>query len=118
MTVFIATLLLPVAVGFLAIRGSRSEEGFHVGGRSMNRFLVALSAVSSGRSSWLVLGLAGIAYVKGVTGVWAVAGYVVVEMFQFILVGRRLRRETGTRSSLTLLDYFEHRFDRGGACCG
>ncbi|MCG6921038.1 MAG: hypothetical protein LJF15_08140, partial [Acidobacteria bacterium] len=53
--VFVLTLFLPVLVGFLAVRRTRSQSDFFVGGRAMNRIVVALSAVSSGRSSWLVL---------------------------------------------------------------
>lgn len=53
--VFVATLFLPVIVGLLAMRRTRSQSDFFVGGRAMNRWVVALSAVSSGRSSWLVL---------------------------------------------------------------
>ena len=76
----------------------------------MGKFVVALSAVSSGRSSWLVLGVSGMAFTRGTGAVWAVVGYIVAEMFQFIYIGRRLRRETEAFGSLTLLDYFESRF--------
>jgi len=77
----------------------------------MDKFVVALSAVSSGRSSWLVLGVSGMAYTLGVGAVWAVVGYITVEMFQFIYIGRKLRQATEAYQSLTLLDYFESRFN-------
>jgi SSS family solute:Na+ symporter len=109
LTVFVATLLLPVAVGFVTLRRTRSQSDFFVGGRAMNRLVVALSAVSTGRSSWLVLGVSGMAYTMGTSAVWAVVGYTVVELFQFVFVGRRLRAETQRFGSITLLDYFESR---------
>lgn len=113
--VFILTLLIPVFVGFFAMRRTRNQADFFVGGRSMNRFVVALSAVSSGRSSWLVLGVCGMAYTRGVSAVWAIVGYIVVEMFQFIYLGRRLRDKTQEYDSITLLDYLESRFqDKSG----
>ncbi len=108
--VFVLTLALPVIVGLIAMRRTKDQSDFFVGGMAMNRFVVALSAVSSGRSSWLVLGLCGMAYTRGVGAVWAVVGYVVVEMLQFVYVGRRLRAGAQEASAITLLDYLESRF--------
>lgn len=113
--VFLLTLLFPVLVGLLALLRTRSQSDFFLGGRSMNAFVVGLSAVSSGRSSWLVLGVSGMAYVSGVSAVWAIAGYTLVEAWQFVFLGRKLRRETQSMESITLLDYLESRFqDRSG----
>lgn len=109
--VFFVTLFFPIAVGFITLRRTRSQSDFFVGGRAMNRLVVALSAVSSGRSSWLVLGVSGMAYNLGIGAVWAVVGYTAVEFFQFIYVGRRLRAQTQQFGSITILDYFESRFD-------
>jgi sodium/proline symporter len=110
LTVFIVTLFLPILVGFLTLRRMRSSSDFFVGGRAMNRLVVALSAVSSGRSSWLVLGVSGMAYTMGAGAIWAIVGYTVVEFFQFIYLGRRLRTQTQALGAITLLDYFESRF--------
>lgn len=110
LTVFIITLALPVLIGLIAMKKTHNQSDFLIGGRGMSKFVVALSAVSSGRSSWLVLGVSGMAYTMGVGAVWAVVGYILVEMLQFVLIGQRLRMQTGTMKSLTLLDYFESRF--------
>ncbi len=110
-TVFLFTLFLPILVGFITLRRMKNQSDFFIGGRAMDKFVVALSAVSSGRSSWLVLGVSGMAFLRGTGAVWAVAGYITAEMFQFIYIGRRLRRQTADYDSLTLLDYFESRFD-------
>ncbi|UCG52011.1 MAG: sodium/proline symporter [Candidatus Latescibacterota bacterium] len=109
-TIFILTLLLPILVGFITLKRMRSESDFYVGGRAMNRLVVALSAISTGRSSWLVLGVSGMAYTMGIGAVWAIVGYTVVEFFQFIYIGKRLRAQTQEYGSITLLDYFESRF--------
>ena len=114
LTVFICTLVLPVFIGFLSMRKTKNQSDYFVGGRKMSKFVVALSAVSSGRSSWLVLGLSGIAFMKGVSAVWAVVGYILVELFQFIYIGRKLRSETEEFGSITVLDYSESKFkDKG-----
>lgn len=109
--IFLLTLLFPVAVGLLAMVKTRNQSDFFLGGRSMNPFVVGLSAVSSGRSSWLVLGLSGMAYMTGTGAVWAIVGYTAVEAWQFIWLGKKLRNETQTMDSVTLLDYFESRFN-------
>lgn len=49
----------------------------------MGRFVVALSAVASGRSAWLLVGVSGLAYLQGISAIWAVAGYIIVEFFCF-----------------------------------
>ncbi|MFC1564255.1 sodium/proline symporter [candidate division KSB1 bacterium] len=109
--IFLITLFLPVFIGFLTLRKTKNQADFLLGGRAVNKFVVALSAVSSGRSSWLVLGVSGMAYTLGTGAVWAVVGISVVEMFQFIFIGRKLRVQSEKSGSLTLLDYFESRFN-------
>ena len=94
LAVFVLTLFLPVLVGVVAMWRTRSQSDFFVGGRAMRGFVVALSAVSSGRSSWLVLGLSGIAYARGASAVWAFVGYTAVELVQCLYLGPRLRTET------------------------
>jgi len=110
LTIFLITLSLPVLIGLWAMLRTRDQSDFLIGGRAMDRVVVALSAVSSGRSSWLVLGVSGMAYTRGVGAVWAVVGYILAELFQFIYIGRPLRQATGEYDNLTLLDYFEDRF--------
>jgi sodium/proline symporter len=110
LSIFILTLLLPIFVGFLTLRRTKDQSDFLIGGRAVDRIVVALSAVSSGRSSWLVLGLSGMAYTLGTGAAWAMVGTSIVEMFQFVYVGRRLRTQSERFNSLTLLDYFESRY--------
>ena len=108
--IFLATLFLPVLIGFLTRRRTKSQADFFIGGRAMDKFTVALSAVTSGRSGWLVLGVSGMAYTRGIGAVWAVVGYITAELFQFVYIGRKLRAQTEAFNSITLLDYFESRF--------
>ncbi len=115
LTAFLITLLFPVLVGLMALLRTKSQSDFFIGGRSMSAFVVGLSAISSGRSSWLVLGLSGVAYVSGTSAIWAIVGYIAVEAWQFIYLGRKLRNETQRMDSITLLDYFESKYkDKSG----
>jgi len=59
--IFILTLILHIGVGLIAVLRTKNQSDIFVGGCSMNAFVVALSAVTSGRSSLLVLGLSGVA---------------------------------------------------------
>ncbi len=111
LTIFLLTLLFPIGIGLLALLRTKNQSDFFIGGRSMNAFVVGLSAVSSGRSSWLVLGMSGMAYMSGVGAIWAIAGYTLVEAWQFIYLGRKLRSETQRMDAITLLDYFEARYN-------
>lgn len=108
--IFLLTLSLPVLIGFFTLKKTKNQSDFFIGGRAMNKFIVALSAVSSGRSSWLVLGVSGMAYTMGTGAIWAVVGVATVEMFQFIYIGHKLRVQTEHHGSLTILDFFESRF--------
>ncbi len=109
--IFVFTLSLPILIGFLTLKKTKNQSDFFVGGRAMDKLVVALSAVSSGRSSWLVLAVSGMAYTLGTGAVWAVVGYITVEMFQFIYIGQKLRTHTETFNSITLLDYFESKYN-------
>ncbi len=109
---FIAYLLVIVGLGIWASRfSSRGVGHFFIGGRRMNRIVVALSAVVSGRSAWLLLGVTGMAYTMGASAVWAVVGYIVVELFLFLYFARRIRNFAGRYDSITIPDFFATRFD-------
>ncbi len=113
---FIGYLLIVVLVGALSARfSSAGMSEFFLGGRRMGRVVVALSAVVSGRSAWLLLGVTGMAYKMGASAVWAVAGYIVVEMFLFLFYARRLRKFSEAYGCITLPDFYAARFeDKGG----
>jgi Na+/proline symporter len=70
---FILYFLIVVGIGVYSTRfSSRGVAEFFLGGRQMGRFVVALSAVVSGRSAWLLLGFTGMVYSMGFSAGWAV----------------------------------------------
>jgi sodium/proline symporter len=108
---FIAYLVVIVAVGVWATRfSSAGVSEYFIGGRKMHRFVVALSAVVSGRSAWLIIGVVGMAYAQGASAVWAVVGYITVEMLLFLYYARRLRRFSEAHDCITVPDVFAERF--------
>ncbi|MEX2572562.1 MAG: sodium/proline symporter [Gemmatimonadota bacterium] len=115
-TAFVGYLLLLIGIGALSVRFSSEGIGnFFVGGRRMNRWVVALSAVVSGRSAWLLLGVTGMAWTMGVSAIWAVVGYTTAELILFLTLAKRLRRLSGARDCVTVTDVFAERLgDRDG----
>lgn len=109
---FVGYLVLLVGIGIYSSRfSSEGISEFFIGGRKMNRFVVALSAVVSGRSAWLLLGVTGMAYSQGASAVWSVMGYIVVELFLFLYYARRLRNFSETYNCITIPDFFAERFN-------
>ena len=61
-------LLAMVYVGFyFSKKGSGdSADDFYLGGRKLGPFVTAMSAEASDMSSWLLMGLPGVAYLTGI----------------------------------------------------
>jgi sodium/proline symporter len=108
---FLLYLAIIIAIGIISARFSSSGlPEFFLAGRRLKQFVVALSAVVSGRSAWLMVGVTGMAFMIGAPAVWAVTGYIMAEVFLFAFVGKRLRRYTSMMDDITLPDFFESRF--------
>ena len=104
-------LLLMISIGLIVGRfAGGSLANFFLGGRKLKDWIVALSAVASGRSAWLLLGVSGLAYAKGLHAIWALPGYILAELFMFRYLGIRLRRFSGSTGDITVPDYLESRF--------
>ncbi|WP_408008992.1 sodium/proline symporter [Pseudalkalibacillus sp. A8] len=110
-SVIIIYLFLLLAIG---VKSSKKSSGgltdFFLAGRGLGKWTVALSAVSSGRSGWLVLGVTGTAYASGLLAVWALAGFITVEVFMFFFVARRFRKYSESTDSITIPDILEKRY--------
>ena len=113
---FILYFLIVIGIGVYTTRfSSRGVSEFFLGGRQMGRFVVALSAVVSGRSAWLLLGFTGMAYSMGFSAVWAVVGYTLVEFFLFLYYAPLIRKFSGDHDCITLPDFYAARFnDKSG----
>lgn len=113
---FGAYFLIILVIGVWATRfSSRGVSEYFIGGRSVPRFVVALSAVVSGRSAWVFTGLAGLAYRDGASAVWYVVGFTIAEMLLFFFFANRVRRFGGARDCVTVTDVLAARLrDRAG----
>lgn len=99
-------------IGYLSSKtSSKGLSEFFLAGRSLDKVTVALSAVSSGRSGWLILGVSGMAYNSGLNAVWAIAGYITVEVLMFFFVAPRFRKYSEKTGSITITDILANRLN-------
>lgn len=109
---FLGYLVLLIGIGVYSARFSSSGiSEFFIGGRKMNRLIIALSAVVSGRSAWLLLGVTGLVYMRGLSAIWALVGYISVELILFLTYAKRLREFSEQYNCITVPDFFAERFD-------
>lgn len=103
-----------VVIGFVAWRSTRSFDDYILGGRSLGSLVTALSAGASDMSGWLLMGLPGALFLAGVSESWIAFGLVAGAWANWKFVAGPLRLYTErTGNSLTLPDYFTHRFEDG-----
>jgi sodium/proline symporter len=112
---FVVYLLGMVGLGFLAWRSTKSFSDYILGGRRLGSFVTAMSAGASDMSGWLLLGLPGAVYASGLSECWIALGLVLGAWLNWRIVAGRLRVYTElANNSLTLPDYFTHRFEDPG----
>ena len=111
MITIVVYLLLVLAVGFHFARKNESVSDFYLGGRKLGPLVTAMSAEASDMSSYLLMGLPGLAYLTGVADVgWTVIGLGVGTYLNWLFTARRLRRYTHVTKSFTLPQFFSKRF--------
>jgi len=109
----LAYLGIMLYIGFYATRkGSGNSTGeFYLGGRKLGPLVTAMSAEASDMSSWLLMGLPGVAYLTGISDAgWTAIGLGIGTWLNWLLVSRKLRRYTLKTGSITLPDFFSRRY--------
>ena len=90
--------------------GSSSDD-FYLGGRKMGPVVTAMSAEASDMSSYLLMGLPGLAYLCGLPEVtWTAIGLAIGTYLNWLIVARRLRRYSAKLGAITIPDFFARRF--------
>lgn len=105
-------LVMTIAIGvFFSRRSSSSTSDFYLGGRKLGPLVTAMSAEASDMSSYLLMGLPGLAYIAGVAEVsWTVIGLSIGTYLNFLFVAKRLRIYSEKLGSITVPDFFSRRF--------
>lgn len=101
-----------IAVGIFFCKRSQNHADYILGGRSLNKWVAALSAQASDMSGWLLTGLPGLAFMSGCSeAFWTALGLLLGTYLNWKFVAKRLRQYTKVAGdSLTLPDFFENRF--------
>jgi sodium/proline symporter len=113
MTVAIAAyLIFVVALGVVFSSKNKNTDDFYLGGRKLGPLVTAMSAEASDMSSWLLMGLPGVAYLTGCADAfWTALGLGIGTYLNWLIVARRIRNYTEVSgNAITLPDFFSNRF--------
>nr|WP_325303661.1 sodium/proline symporter [uncultured Dysosmobacter sp.] len=92
-------------------RSKKSAEGFYLGGRGMGPLVTAMSAEASDMSSYLLMGIPGLAYLSGVADAsWTAIGLAFGTYLNFLLVAKRLRRYSVKLDAITIPSFISKRY--------
>ena len=110
--VIIVYLLFVIFTGIMIGRRTKqSSEGFFLGGRGMGPLVTAMSAEASDMSSYLLMGIPGVAYLTGLAdATWTAIGLGIGTYLNFLLVSKRLRRYSAKIDAVTIPGFFAKRF--------
>lgn len=98
-------------IGVMCSRSNNSTDDFYLGGRTLGPFVVAMSAEASDMSSWLLMGLPGVAYLSGICDAgWTAVGLGVGTYLNWLIVARRIRVYTNHTNSITIPGFFSDRY--------
>ena len=108
---FVGYLALMLGIGFFFSKRQESLDDYYLGGRRMNKWVVALSAQASDMSGWLLMGLPGAIFVGGFSEAWIGIGLLIGTYLNWKIVAYRLRcysQKCG--DSITIPDFICNRF--------
>lgn len=99
-------------IGIVAAKRTKTTADYYLGGRTLGPWVTAMSAEASDMSSWLLMGLPGVAYLTGVADAsWTAIGLAVGTYLNWRIVARRLRSYSiVANNAITLPDFFSNRF--------
>ena len=100
-----------ICIGILYSRRNTQADDFYLGGRKLGPLVTAMSAEASDMSSYLLMGLPGLAYISGIADVgWTAIGLALGTYANWLLVSRRIRLYSSKIGAFTLPDFFAKRY--------
>lgn len=110
-------------IGIRCSKKNKSSDDFYLGGRKLGPLVTAMSAEASDMSSWLLMGLPGVALISGLIqtngtiylggfaeAVWTAIGLGIGTYINWLIVAKPIRLYTEKTKSATLPDFFSARF--------
>ena len=105
-------LIFMIIVGIRFSKKNENTGDFYLGGRKLGPLVTAMSAEASDMSSWLLMGLPGVAYLSGIADAsWTAIGLAIGTYVNWLIVAKRLRHYSQKCSnSITIPDFFSNRY--------
>jgi sodium/proline symporter len=104
-------LVMMIVIGAIFSKKNKSTDDFYLGGRKLGPLVTAMSAEASDMSSWLLLGLPGLALITGLAeATWTAIGLAIGTYLNWLFVAKRLRVYTQRLNAVTIPDFFSKRF--------
>lgn len=119
--VIVVYILGMVGIGIWFSKKNNTVNDFYLGGRKLGPLVTAMSAEASDMSSYLLMGLPGLAYISGIADVgWTAIGLALGTYFNWLIVAKRLRRYSAAAgNAITIPDFFSNRYrDKSHALLG
>ena len=104
-----------VAVGIYFSKKTKSTSDYFLGGRKLGPIVTAMSSEASDMSSWLLLGLPGVALAGGICEAsWTAIGLAIGTYLNFLFVAKRIRIYSDKIDAVTIPEFFSKRFGKEG----
>lgn len=119
--VIVVYILGMVGIGIWFSKKNNNVNDFYLGGRKLGPLVTAMSAEASDMSSYLLMGLPGLAYISGIADVgWTAIGLAAGTYLNWLIVAKRLRRYSAAAgNAITIPDFFSNRYrDKSNALLG
>lgn len=98
-------------IGIIYSKKNKDVSDFYLGSRKLGPLVAAMSAEASDMSSWLLMGLPGVAYLTGgAEAGWTAIGLAIGTYLNWLIVAKRLRIYSQKTNSLTIPEFFSNRY--------
>lgn len=100
-----------VGIGAWYSKKNKSTDDFYLGGRKLGPLVTAMSAEASDMSSYLLMGLPGLAVIYGIAEAsWTAIGLAIGTYVNWLLVAKRIRLYSQKINAVTIPEFFSKRF--------
>lgn len=111
LTAIAVYLIAMLVIGAVYSKKTSNVGDFYLGGRKLGPIVTAMSAEASDMSSWLLMGLPGVAYVTGICDAgWTAIGLAVGTYLNWLIVAKKLRNYSAHCGAITIPEYFSKRY--------
>ena len=113
---FLGFLTIFALIGLSSVLKSRGTKGdYYLAESSVPPWLVGLSAVSTGNSGYMFIGVIGYTYVTGLASIWLMIGWILGDFLASLFVHKRLRQATASSQEVSYAGVLSHWYGAGNS---